>query len=204
MSAIAEASNSVFGTDIDLVFDRLVQIEGKAEIVDGKIVVTPLKGAWPDHTAGEIYASLRDWTHRTKRGQAIGGSAIFRVHLPNRDSFCPDAAYHVGPSGKMKPYEGSPLFAVEIRTLGDYGPRSDRFVTDRRTDYFAAGALVVWDVDLLSNDVVQVYRATAPETPTIYRPGDIAEAEPAVPGWTVAVNELLPDDWEPSRSQASN
>jgi len=195
MSALVEACDSVFGADIDLVFDRLMRIEGKAEIVDGKIVVTPLKGAWPTHTAGEVYAALRDWTNRTKCGRAAGGSTIFRVQLPNRDSFCPDAAYHIGPSGKMKPYEGSPLFAAEIRTIGDYGPRSDRFVADRRADYFAAGTLVVWDVDLLSNDVVNVYRASAPDSPTIYRPGDIAEAEPAVPGWTVAVNDLLPENW---------
>ena len=56
---------------------------------------------------------------------------------------------------------------------------------------------MVWDVDLLSNDVVRVYRATAPEAPTTYRPGDTAEAEPAVPGWTMPVNDLLPEDWTP-------
>ena len=32
----------------------------------------------------------------------------------------------------------------------------------KRADYFAAGTLVVWDVDLLSSDVVRVYRSTAP------------------------------------------
>ena len=52
----------------------------------------------------------------------------------------------------------------------------------KRADYFAAGTQVVWDVDLLSEEVVRVYRAGAPSTPTIYRRGEVAEAEPAVPG----------------------
>jgi len=59
----------------------------------------------------------------------------------------------------------------------------------KRADYFAAGTKVVWDVDLLSDDVVQVYRATDPANPTVYRRGDTAEAEPAVPGWRMSVDE---------------
>jgi Uma2 family endonuclease len=61
----------------------------------------------------------------------------------------------------------------------------------KRSDYFAAGTLVVWDVDLLSDDVIKVYRFTNPENATIYKRGDIAEAEPAVPGWTMPVDDLF-------------
>ena len=46
-------------------------------------------------------------------------------------------------------------------------------------------------MDLLSPDVVRVYRASAPESPTVYRRGDTAEAEPAVPGWTMPVDDLF-------------
>ena len=42
--------------------------------------------------------------------------------------------------------------------------------------------LVVWDVDLVGADVVRVFRPASAE-PSIYRRGDVAEAEPAVPGW---------------------
>jgi Uma2 family endonuclease len=63
----------------------------------------------------------------------------------------------------------------------------------KRADYFAAGTLVVWDVDLLSEDVVRVHRANEPD-PTLYQHGQIAEAEPAVPGWTMAVDDLFPDE----------
>jgi Uma2 family endonuclease len=199
MTSTIETPASVFGPDIGLLFDRLMQIEGKAEIVDGRIVLMSPTGTWPSLVALEIAISLKAYARRTKRGRAVADNAIFRVQLPHRDSFSPDAAYYVGPSAKMGPFEGAPQFAAEVRSIGDYGPRGDKLAADKRADYFAAGTLVVWDVDLLSGDVVKVYRASAPDTPTIYRPGDVAEAEPAVPGWTVTVNELLPDDWEPSR-----
>ena len=94
----------------------------------------------------------------------------------------------------MKFYQGAPVFAVEVRSEGDYGSRAEREIAAKRADYFAAGTLVVWDVDLLSDDVVRVYRASDPETPTAYHRGEMAEAEPAVPGWTIAVDDLYPDE----------
>ena len=91
----------------------------------------------------------------------------------------------------MKFLSEAPVFAVEVRSEGDYGPAAEREMAAKRADYFAAGTKVVWDVDLLSEDVVRVYRAESPEQPTIYRRGETAEAEPAVPGWTFAVDELF-------------
>jgi Uma2 family endonuclease len=93
----------------------------------------------------------------------------------------------------MKFADGAPVFAVEVRSEGDYGPRAERRMAKKRADYFAAGTLVVWDVDILSDDVVRVYRASDPEQATIYRRGEIAEAEPAVPGWTMPVDDLFPE-----------
>jgi Uma2 family endonuclease len=64
----------------------------------------------------------------------------------------------------------------------------------KRVDYFAAGTLVVWDVDLLSDDIVRVYRASDPQHATVYHRGQVAEAEPAVPGWTMPVDDLFPEE----------
>ena len=44
-------------------------------------------------------------------------------------------------------------------------------MAQKRADYFAAGTLVVWDVDLLADDVVRVYRADAPDSPHPLPPG---------------------------------
>ena len=51
----------------------------------------------------------------------------------------------------------------------------------------------MWDVDLLSEDVVLVYRADDPDNPIVYRRGEVADAEPAVPGWTMPVDDLFVD-----------
>jgi Uma2 family endonuclease len=182
-------------SSIDAMFEQLQHIDGKAEIVDGRIVIMSPTGAWPTFVALEIAMSLRQYVRQVRVGHAVGDNCTFRVRLPHRDSFSPDAAYYTGASPKMGPYEGAPVFAVEVRSIGDYGPRAERLQSDKRADYFACGTQVVWDVDLLSNDFVKVYRASAPDQPVIYRPGDIADAEPAVPGWTVAVSSLLPEDW---------
>jgi Uma2 family endonuclease len=40
---------------------------------------------------------------------------------------------------------------------------------------------------------VRVYRSSDPERATIYHRGEIAEAEPAVPGWTMTVDDLFPE-----------
>lgn len=163
----------------------------KAELVDGEIVLMAPTGDEPGYAGDEIFASLREHVRRTAHGRAVGDNKGFRVRLPHRESFSPDAAYYVGPRAGMRFFEGAPRFAVEVRSEGDYGPAAEEALRRKREDYFAAGTLVVWDVDLLGEDVVRVYRADDPDSPTMYRRGEIAEAEPAVPDWTMAVDELF-------------
>jgi Uma2 family endonuclease len=91
----------------------------------------------------------------------------------------------------MKFFEGAPAFAAEVRSENDYGPRAEREIAQKIADYLATGTQVVWDVDLLGEDTIKVHRASDPNTPTIYRRGEIAEAEPAVPGWTMPVDDLF-------------
>jgi len=61
----------------------------------------------------------------------------------------------------------------------------------KRRDYFAAGTQVVWDVDLLGTDIIKCYDANNPDTPRVFSRGDVADAEPAVPGWSMTVDELF-------------
>ena len=56
--------------------------DGKAEIVNGDIVLMPPTGAEPNYAAGEIFASLREYVRRTKNGRAVTDNAGFRVNLP--------------------------------------------------------------------------------------------------------------------------
>lgn len=153
----------------------------KAELIDGVIVEMSPTGFLPNDVAGEIYTSLRAYARRTKSGYAISDNAGFVVDLPHRQSFSPDAAYYTGVPTGMRFLEGAPVFAVEVRSENDYGTTAERALAEKRADYFATGTLVVWDVDVLSDDIVRVYRADTPEMPVLYRRGEHAEAEPAVP-----------------------
>jgi Uma2 family endonuclease len=91
----------------------------------------------------------------------------------------------------MRFIEGPPRFAAEVRSENDYGPAAEEAMGRKRCDYFQAGTLVVWDVDPIA-ETVTAYRSTAPDHPTVYRRGDTAEAEPAVPGWRMPVDDVFP------------
>lgn len=171
--------------------EDLYQVEGKAELVDGEIVLLSPAGGDPGIAGGEIFANLRAYARSTGRGLALPDGVGFRVRLPHRDSFSPDAAYYIGARTGMDFLEGAPVFAVEVRSKSDYGPAAEQAMQAKRTDYFACGTLVVWDVDLLSDEIIKVYRASDPDHPTVYRRGEMAEAEPAVPGWQMAVDDLF-------------
>ncbi len=173
--------------------EDLYRIRGKAELVKGEMVLMSPTGGLPGYAALEIVVRLRQYARRKKRGHAIGDNVGFIVDLPDRKSFSPDAAYYVGPL-TMKFVTGPPEFAVEVRSEGDVGPAAEQEMAERRADYFAAGTKVVWDIDLLGQDTVRVYRASDPEHPTVYRRGQSAEAEPALPGWSMAVDDLFPPD----------
>jgi Uma2 family endonuclease len=164
---------------------------GKAEIINGEVVRIMPAGGMPGRASGSVSFSLHSYERERGGGYVFGDNVGFIVDLPNRQSFSPDAAWYTGELKGMKFLSGAPPFAVEVRSENDYGPAAERELAEKRRDYFAAGTLVVWDVDLLSDDVIRVYRFTDPETPTIYRRGEIAEAEPAVPGWTMPVDELF-------------
>ena len=175
--------------------DDLYRVEGKAELINGEIVHMAPTGAEPGYAGDEVFDSLRAYAKEHRTGRAIGDNKAFRVDLPGRESFSPDAAFHIGKLSGMIFYEGAPVFAVEVRSEGDTGPRAEREMAKKRAEYFEAGTLVVWDVDLEAKEtVVMVYRASDPINPKGYRRGEIAEAEPAVPGWTMPVDDLFDND----------
>ncbi|HZS46030.1 MAG TPA: Uma2 family endonuclease [Blastocatellia bacterium] len=178
---------------IEATVDDLYNVpeNAKAEIVNGKLLLIGPTGWHPSYAASEIFVSLREYTRRSKSGRAVADNAAFVVDLPNRKSFSPYVAFYRGPDSGMKFFQGAPLFAVEVRSEGDYGPKAEKLIAQKRKDYFAAGTEVVWDVDLLSDDVVRVYRFSDPERPAIYRRGEFAEAEAVLPGWQFPVDSLF-------------
>jgi len=175
----------------DPLVDQLMAFDGKAEIVDGQIEEIMATGATPGYAGDEIYASLRAHARQTGIGRAVADGKGFLCSLPNRQSFSPDAAFYDGPDPGMGFYPEPPVFAVEVRSENDYSPKAERAMRAKIADYFAAGTLVVWDVDLQNEEVVAKYRSDSPLYPQVFRRGEIADAEPAVPDWQLPVDELF-------------
>ena len=172
--------------------DDLYRVPGKAELVNGRIVRMAASGGLHGYAVGRIFMSLAEYERRTGSGHVLPDRVAFIVDLPHRKSFSPDAAYYVGPPLTLEFIQGAPLLAIEVRSKGDYGPTAERAMAAKRAEYFAAGTQVVWDVDHVGPDVVRVHRASDPDRPRVYRRGERAEAEPALPGWSMPVDELFP------------
>jgi Uma2 family endonuclease len=181
-------------TQTGATLDDLYRWPGKAELIGGRIVPLMVTGRRPNRVAMRIARSLDDYALARGVGEAYTDNMGFAVpELPSgRESFSPDAAYYAGPfpANPMRFIDGPPTFAVEVRSENDYGDASEVDMAAKRSDYFAAGTAVVWDVDPVS-DVINCYRASDPANPVIFRHGDVADAEPAVPGWRAAVDDLL-------------
>jgi Uma2 family endonuclease len=172
--------------------EDLYSVEGKAELVHGRIRRLPFFGRVQGHAVQEIKMALREHVRASRLpGIILGSTVCFVVDLPHRQTFCPDVAYYVGPDSGMKFPVGAPRFVAESRDPLDENPDAERDRAEKRRDYFAAGTVVVWDVDLTGPDAINVYRRTDPETPAVYRRGEVAEAEPAVPRWTMPVDVMF-------------
>ena len=174
--------------------DDLRRVEGKAELIAGRIVPLMPTGHRPNAIAGEIYVSLKGHARATGQGVAYTDNMGFAVpELPSgRETFSPDASYHIGPlpADDMDFVEGPPTFAVEVRSKTDYGNAAEAAIAAKRADYFQAGTSVVWDVDPRAR-LVHSYRAGVPDQPITYSQGQVADAEPAVPGWRMAVDDIF-------------
>lgn len=171
--------------------EDLYRVSGKAELIGGRIVTIMLHGYEPNRVATRLLRNLADYVDILGRGEVHGDGLGYAVRelASGRRSFSPDLSFFSGPppANRMRFIEGPPTFAVEVRSENDYTPGAEQEMAAKRADYFAAGTLVVWDVDTL-NACIHSYRAESPAASATFRRGAQADAEPAVPGWRVAVD----------------
>jgi Uma2 family endonuclease len=165
--------------------------DGMYELIDGRLVRMPPTGFLPSLVAGEVFVSLRDYARRSGIGYALPDGIAYIVNLPRRRSLSPDASLTRSvPENKMRSIDGAPIFAAEVRSDGDYGPAADRAYAMKHAEYFAAGTEIVWDVDPVHQTILS-YSIITPDAPTTFRYGDIADAEPALPGWRVQTSDIF-------------
>src|SRR2546421_12201455 len=111
-------------TKIEATIEDLYRVpeHGKAEIVNGELVLMSPTGGIPGRAAGEIYISLHDYERRVGGGYAFPDNGGFIVNPPNRRSFSPDAAFFKGEFRGGLFLAGAPVFAVGVGSAGDYCP----------------------------------------------------------------------------------
>lgn len=167
--------------------------DGMYELVNGKLVKMSPTGYRPHRVGFRIARALADYEEQTGVGEAMSAGVAYIVNLPHRRSFSPDASYTFDipdEEREMKFISGIPVFAVEVRSEGDYGPAKNREYREKRADYFAVGTTVVWDVDPIRRMIFS-YRRDDPNTPIVFDEDGIADAEPALPGWSVSVAQIF-------------
>lgn len=175
--------------------NELYQIDGQAEIIDGKIVRMPFHVPVVGFALMRILRALYDFDPDETCGYRLGAKVAYIVDLPHRKAFCPDLSIMSRNQtlGEEFP-QGAPLFAVEARDPDQFGNAAETARAAKRRDYFAAGTKVVWDVDVLSDPkhpVIRSYRDDQPNDPQVFCMNDRATAEPALPGFSMPVASLV-------------
>src|SRR5262245_47821651 len=122
--------------------DDLYKVEGKAELIGGRIVRYMPTGRRPSLVAFRTARSLDDHVKVLGVGEVHPDGIGFAVpELPSgRESFSPDVSYYSGPfpPNDMRFIEGPPTFAVEVRSENDYGPAAEAEMAAKRADYVQA------------------------------------------------------------------
>ena len=139
-------------TDATATLDDLAKVEGKAELIGGRIVRQMATGHLPNRVAIRIARSLDDHAEATGNGVAFTDSMGFAIpEFPSgRESFSPDASFYAGPPPEQpdafrpgtadfrrRSHEANPITATR---------RLRRWPPNEPTTSWPARS-VVWDVD---------------------------------------------------------
>ena len=104
----------------------------------------------------------------------------------------PDASFYRRPFplNKMRFVNGPPTFAVEVRSENDRGPAAEREIAAKRADYFEAGTKLFGMLIRFPAEGFQLSSGRARASPHLFA-GQIADAEPAVPGWRIEIEHIF-------------
>src|SRR5882672_1316974 len=113
-------------TKIEATIEDLYRVpeHGKAEIVNGELVLMSPTGGVPGRASGEIYISLHAYERAVGGGYAFPDNVGFIVNLPNRRSFSPDAAFYRGELRGGLFLEGAPCSRLKyaVKKIMDQTP----------------------------------------------------------------------------------
>ncbi len=165
------------------------------ELIDGRLVKKHVwdgegKGMTPPmynhaRVAGRVDRRIGAFADQHGLGEVLHGPAI--IVGANRERMRkPDLALFVGepPVAAEAIYYLVPAFAIEI--ISPNNTAADMF--SKVEEYLAAGVRLVWQMFPERRSVI----AFAPDQAAVFRPGDTITAEPVLPGFACAVDDLFP------------
>ncbi len=100
-------------TKVEATIEDLYKVEGKAELVNGEIVLHAAYRRLSSPMLPGKFFFLRAYEKTIRNGYAIGDNAAFIVNLPHRKSFSPDAGFYIGDI-TMKFFEGAPCLPLRF------------------------------------------------------------------------------------------
>ena len=99
-------------TEREATIDDLYRVDGKAELIAGRIIPLMPTGRTPSRVASRIFRSLDDHAEATGQGEAYADNTGFAIPrlTSARQSFSPDASFFLGPfpTNEMRFLVGAP------------------------------------------------------------------------------------------------
>jgi Uma2 family endonuclease len=133
-------------------FDRLVDEDTKAELIDGVMVVHSPASPRHDDVAGFLRFLMRFCAAAREQGKVLGPDSL--VHLATCRKFAPDIFFlvqrRVPRRLPRKQFEIPPDLVVEVLSPSN---RADD-LEDKRPAYREAGVRELWLVDLANDEII--------------------------------------------------
>ena len=123
-------------TRVAATLEDLARVEGKAELIAGRIVHLMPTGRKPSRVASRIFRSLDDHAEAAGRGEAYADNRDSpSVRWPpavNRSPRTPPIFSGPFSSDEMRFLDGAPTFAVEVRSENDFGDAAEAAMAAKR------------------------------------------------------------------------
>jgi len=166
--------------------------EGLYEVVDGQIVEKPPMGLIENRLAFLLGMAIESYARESALGQAFVEN-LFRTKRTINQKRRPDVAFVSNerwaidrPLPEGEAFEFVPDLAIEIISPTDRAWK----VHEKTLEYFEAGVRQVWTIHRRSASIV-VHEST--KLARSYFRGDVLDGGDVLPGFRLAVSDLLPE-----------
>lgn len=169
----------------------------RVEIVDGEISYPPPHVIWQVDVISRLLVSVGNYARDNNLGEVWISSLAYILDVDSdtglvRCARRPDLSFitrereaqHDAEWGRDSPMRIPPDLAVEAPSSKDRP-----FLSKRLADYLRYGVRLVWVIDRLDR-VVRVYTPDHRSGRTLHE-GDTLSGDPVLPGWSMAVSEIL-------------